>query len=314
MEKRILGCTGLEVSVLGFGGVELGMENVDVKKASILLNHALDSGINVIDSAECYKNSESLIGLTLAHRRQEFYIFTKCGHSTHPSFKDWDKNLITYSIDRSLKQLRTDYIDVIQLHGCPGDLLHEEYIIDELLAAQRAGKVRYIGYSGDGDDALQAIQSGVFDVLQTSINIADQSSIDLLLPEAINKKMGVIAKRPIGKAAWRVDSKARKNEQQPKHASEPSFRRKASHQIYAERLDVLKYDFLQNRDCDEDIGTALRFTAAVPGVHTAIVGTTNPRRFYQNNSLLETPISQHDYLAIRETWKANADMSWVSMN
>ena len=80
IEKRVFGRTGLEVSALGFGGAEIGFEAAAPATVAALLNEALDAGLNVVDTAECYLNSEELIGEAVSHRRDEFLLFTKCGH------------------------------------------------------------------------------------------------------------------------------------------------------------------------------------------------------------------------------------------
>src|SRR3954467_7061662 len=98
MEKRRLGKTDMEVSVLGFGGSEIGFENVSAEKVKELLESALDAGLNVIDTAECYRGSEELIGQTVAHRRRDFYLFTKCGHPKGvESRADWSLESILQS-------------------------------------------------------------------------------------------------------------------------------------------------------------------------------------------------------------------------
>src|SRR5881275_145818 len=109
MEKRALGKTGLEVTVLGFGGAEIGFERAEPGSVAQLLNGALDAGLNVIDTAECYVDSEEMIGRAVGHRRSEYYLFTKCGHAAGFDLPDWDTRLLEQSIDRSLTRLRTDY-------------------------------------------------------------------------------------------------------------------------------------------------------------------------------------------------------------
>src|SRR5579871_1881604 len=203
MEKRRLGKTNIEVTALGLGGAEIGRQHVPEKIVERLLNGALDAGLNVIDTAECYRKSEEMIGNTVSHRRKEYYLFTKCGHSSGLNMPNWDIGTLEKSIDRSLKRLKTDYIDVIQLHGCSRRLLQRGDVIAVLQRARDAGKVRYIGYSGDSKDALYALKCDAFDTLQTSLSIADQECLDLTLPVAAAKQVGVIVKRPIANVSWR---------------------------------------------------------------------------------------------------------------
>jgi aryl-alcohol dehydrogenase-like predicted oxidoreductase len=232
VEKRRLGRTGLMVSALGFGASELGLKRVGPKLAESILGRALDAGLNVIDTAECYGNSQELIGRAVGHRRNDFYILTKCGHASGLRFRDWTPALIEASIDRSLQRLRTEYIDVIQLHSCDESELRRGSVIEALKRARDKGKVRYLGYSGDGSAALYAVTSGVFDTLQISINIADQAALDSVLPEASARDIGVIAKRPIANAVWLSGS---------------WWSRALYSRSYRRRLRRLNYDFL-NRD------------------------------------------------------------------
>src|SRR5262245_45505119 len=107
MERRRLGRTGLRVSVLGFGGSEIGYEGASQATVDRLLGSALDAGLNVIDTAECYDNSEELIGAALGARRGQCLIFTKCGHAGGWGRPDWRLKPLLSSIERSLKRLRT---------------------------------------------------------------------------------------------------------------------------------------------------------------------------------------------------------------
>jgi aryl-alcohol dehydrogenase-like predicted oxidoreductase len=295
MEKRTLGKTGMEVSVLGFGGAEIGYQGVPFEQAKKLLDKALDAGLNVIDTAECYKNSEELIGRAIGSRRREYFLFTKCGHAAGFDMPDWDPVMLEQQIDRSLKRLQTDAVDLVQLHSCSKDILEKGDVIRVLEKARDAGKTRYIGYSGDGEDARYAINSGRFDTLQTSVNIADQEAIRLTLPLAQDKHMGVIAKRPIANAAWKTGSRPRD----------------AYHQPYWDRLQKLNYEFLKE-NLSESISIALRFTLAAPGVSTAIVGTTNPERWQENARLLDAgALSPEEFQMIRDRWDEVAEPDWV---
>jgi hypothetical protein len=295
MEKRKFGRTDMEVSILGFGGAEIGFQGISSETVERLLNSALDAGLNVIDTAECYKASEELIGKAVSHRRSEYYLFTKCGHASGFDLPDWDPKLLEQSIDRSLRRLKTDYVDLVHLHSCSEEVLRRGEVIEVLQRARDAGKTRYIGYSGDGQAALYAIRCGAFDSLQTSINIADQEAIELTLPEARERGIGVIAKRPIANACWLSGAKPADAYSQP----------------YWERLQKLDYPFLKDGP-EASIATALRFTLSLPGVCTAIVGTTKPERWRQNAALLEAgPLPAEQMAAIRERWRAVAGADWV---
>ena len=296
MEKRRLGKTGMDVSVLGFGGAEIGFEGATADTVEQLLNSALDAGLNVIDTAECYEGSEELIGKTVGRRRDEFFLFTKCGHPRGVGSEDWSIGSILESIERSLRRLQTDRLDLVQLHSCSESVLKKGDAISALQTARDRGYTRFIGYSGDSRAARFAVESGAFDTLQTSINIADQESIDLTVPIAREKEMGVIAKRPIANAAWKTG-----------HKPIDSYQH-----TYWDRLRKLDYEFIRGRSLEHSISHALRFTLAVPGVHTAIVGTTKPERWQQNAKLLEGgALSEADFKAIRERWDDVAPRTWV---
>src|SRR5579862_1028920 len=207
METRQFGNTDMRVSVLGFGGAEIGFEKAAPEVVARLLGDALDSGLNVIDTAECYPNSEELIGQAVAKRRKDYHLFTKCGHPEHYAKPDWRPESLLMTIQRSLQRLKTDRVDLVQLHSCSEADLRKGDVITALQEARTKGYTRYIGYSGDGQAARYAIECGAFDTLQTSVSIADQEALDLTLPLAHERHMGVIAKRPIANAVWRYPSK-----------------------------------------------------------------------------------------------------------
>ena len=295
MIRRALGRTGLEVSVLGFGGSEIGFEGTEVATVRRLLDDALAAGLNVVDTAECYGGSEALIGEALAGRRHDVHLFTKCGHFEGTGRDDWRPASLERSIARSLERLRTDHVDLLQLHTCSEEDLRRGEVIEVLERARARGQTRFVGYSGDGAAARYAVECGSFDTLQTSINVADQEAIELTVPAARARGVGVIAKRPIANAAWRTGRR-------PDNAY---------HHTYWERLQRLDYDVLR-RPPAESIGVALRFTAAIPGVHTLIVGTTRPGRWRENAAWLDDGVMPPpEFEGLRARWRAVADASWV---
>ena len=295
MERRPFGRTGLDVSVLGFGGSEIGFREVPAETVDTLLNGALDAGLNVIDTAECYKGSEELIGQAVAHRRGEYHLFTKCGHPEVMGDGDWTPVSLLATIERSLRRLRTDHLDLVQLHSCDEETLRRGEVIEALESAREKGHTRLIGYSGDGYAACYAVECGRFDALQTSVNVADQEAIDLTLPLAHERGMGVIVKRPIANAAWIHES----------------LEESAYPYVYWQRLKKLAYPFLAG-DPERAFATALRFTATAPAVDTMIVGTTRPERYAENAAHLAAGVlPEAEYQAIRARWKEVAEADWT---
>lgn len=294
METRPFGRTGIEVGVLGFGGSEIGFGSATQAEIDSLLNEALDAGCNVIDTAECYVDSEEKIGRAIGHRRDTFHLFTKTGHASGFSEPDWDPAMMAKQIDRSLVRLKTDRLDLIQLHSPSLESLREGTIIEVLKRAKEAGKVRFIGCSADNEPAIFAAECGAFDALQTSVNIADQEAIERHLPLAAAAGLGVVAKRPIANAAWI---------------------KKQGPNVYGHtywlRLQELDYPFL-SLPAAEAVAIALRFTLRQPGVATAIVGTEKPGRFLANlRALQSVPEDEDLYASIVDRWKAAAPGDWV---
>ena len=204
----------------------------------------------------------------------------------------WQPRALAWNIEESLRRLQTDSIDLIQLDGCSEKTLRRGEVIEALQRARQAGKARHIGYSGDGPAALYAIECGQFETLEISVNLADEEAIDLALPPAQKHNLGVIAKRPLANCLWSC------------LCPEDRVLR-----AYWERLQKLRYDFLNSKRALE---IALRFTLSASGVHTAIVGTTNPRHLREDADFVATGVldkSQFD--AIRARWRQVARPDWV---
>lgn len=290
IEHRILGRTGLSVSAVGFGGSETGYGGTSAREVARILNDAIDRGLNLIDTAACYGSGEEQLGVALAGRREKVVLMTKCGHAAGLAGGDWEPAMLAESIERSLKRLRTDHVDVMQFHSPDAATLADPRVIEVLTRARDAGKARFIGISADGESALKAVELGIFDTLQISVNIADQEAIDLAIHKAHERGMGIIAKRPLANAAWRADSKD------------------AYSAPYRERLATLDYDFMTRNDAG---AIALRFTLSVPGVTAAIVGTTRLGRFEQNARAASLgPLPADEYEKIRARWRVVGGDRW----
>lgn len=313
IEQRTFGDTELRVGVLGLGTAEIGFSGTDDATLDAILGTACEAGVNVIDSAAMYGDAEEKLGRLLVGRRDKFLIFSKCGRHLprlsgmqrglrkirrsvgnmlgQPPF-EWHPSTLRSNIDESLRRFRTDRIDVIQLHSCSEELLKRGEIIDTLLHAKRAGKVRYIGYSGDGSAALWAIRSGLFQSIQLSVNVADQQALDDIIPQALDAGLGIVAKRPVANAVWR-------------NAELPAD---VHLQVYWNRMRALGHPFAAKPDA---IATALKFTLQT-GVHTAIVGTTSLKHMRANiEALRDLTAPHHDYETIRQRWRHVARPEWA---
>jgi aryl-alcohol dehydrogenase-like predicted oxidoreductase len=277
-----LGNTGLKVSRLGAGLAEIGEEltMADVERAGRVLNTALDGGICFLDTAAGYLISEELVGRTIAHRRDEYVLATKCGAvGNKGTVKLWNAQAITDNIDRSLRRLRTDRLDLVQLHSCDVEVLKQGEATEALLAAKQAGKTRFVGYSGDNEAALWAVESGLFDTLQTSFSVVDQHARTRLFGPARARGMGIIVKRPIANGAWGASHSptADLNYEPMRTYGDEYFRRA---QVMAQMGGIPGAP-------DDRFLVALGFVMAHPEIDTAIVGTYNPAHMAANIEMVE---------------------------
>ena len=277
MESTTLGNTGLEVSRLGLGLAEIGSLSLnDLAQAASVLNQALDNGITFLDTAACYGSSEELVGNAVAHRRDEYVLATKCGHvSGEYEGQPWTADTVRDSIDRSLVRLKTDHLDLVQLHSCDMDTLKRGDATEALLRAKEAGKTRFVGYSGDNEEARWAVESGLFDTLQTSFNLVDQHARSKgLLDLAEERGMGVIAKRPIANGVWDTVASSRPYTDD-----------------YFKRARVLAGMGRIKGAPGDGVLLALGFVLAHPSIGTAIVGTSNPDHLLTNIQSVESGIT-----------------------
>jgi len=305
MEHRILGKTGLSVSVLGFGSAPIGFLKTDESAASKLLNGLLDSGINVIDTAAMYQGAEELIGRAIGHRRGDFVLVSKCGTKVQEfDASPFSPDLIAFTVDRALKRLQTDALDVMLLHSCDLKMLERGDALGALVKLRDAGKIKHVGYSGDNDAAEYAVTLADISVLETSISIADQHNIDVALAAAAARNVGVIAKRPIANAAW-------------KEISQQVGLYKSYAKTYTDRLAAMKIDpaalgFAGPLE-ESWPELALRFTLSQPGVHTAIIGTTKEINAKKNiDYAAKGPLPEETICEIRSAFgDADPEGKWT---
>lgn len=284
MQMVDFGNTGYKVSRLGAGLAEIGSELDfdDVEQAGSVLNSALDMGINFLDTAACYGISEELIGRTVANRRDEYVLVTKAGHARGGGLdgSDWTYETVRDSIDRSLRRMNTDYVDLVQLHSCGIPDLEKGDIIRALEDARDAGKTRMIGYSGDNEAAHWAVDSGVFATLQTSFNLVEQRGYTTgLLEKCADNGIGVIVKRPIAGATWGMAK------------SGMSSSRRGYDNTYLQRCQVVQRQGDVPGEPEDPIVATMGFTLAHPEIHVAIIGTKNPRHVASNINTLDDALN-----------------------
>ena len=296
MERVPFGSTGLKVSRLGVGLAEIGNELSfdEVNEAARVLNSALDAGINFLDTAACYSISEELVGRTVAHRRDEYILATKAGHVTGGyRGSPWTYQTVADSVDRSLTRMKTDHLDLVQLHSCGVDVLEKGDVVRALQDAKEAGKVRLVCYSGDNEAAHWAVDSGLFASLQTSFNLTDQGGrVTGLLRKASQRGMGVVVKRPIGGATW---AKARADGARANRNYDSQYLERARQMAAAGSLPG---------EPGDPVLLALGFTFAHDEVDVVIVGTKDPEHMASNIAIVESglPVSQEAVKELHARW------------
>ena len=209
MRYRILGRTGLRGSVVGLGTWQFGGEwgrDFSPAEADAILDAAAESGINLIDTAECYGDhlSERLVGDYLArHDRSRWIVATKFGHRFHGFMNrtdDFSVDGVRAQLEASLRALRVDTIDLYQFHSGSDEIFQSEKLWTMLAEQKRAGKIRHLGVSilqkGSELQAREAARFGA-EVLQVFYNRLDRRPEQIFFPHARRENLGVIARVPL---------------------------------------------------------------------------------------------------------------------
>jgi aryl-alcohol dehydrogenase-like predicted oxidoreductase len=296
LPKRILGRTGLPMTTLGFGALELRGMVAGVGRPLTpgpperILNAVLDAGINYIDVAVDYGEAEGHIGRCIASRRQEFFLASKCGCPLDvtkftpsertrfgvplPRLHDYSRKNIIDAVHQSLGRMQTDYLDVVQFHFSPAKaVLEHEGAIETLHDLQRAGKIRFLGCSSILPHLTDHIAMGVFDVLQIPYS-ALQPEHEAAITAAAKAGAGIVIRGGVARGepgagqgsanVWQLWEKAKMDE------------------------------LLEGMSATEFM---LRFTITNPDVHTAIVGTLNPAHLHENiTAVLQGPLPASVYI------------------
>jgi aryl-alcohol dehydrogenase-like predicted oxidoreductase len=309
LPKATLGRTGLEVTKLGYGAMELrGLEHfrrLSASEASALLGGVLDSGINYIDTSPDYGYSEAQIGQHISHRRSEFYLATKCGcpiESPDVPFEDrkphdFTRENIRAGVEQSLERMKTDHLDVVQFHLSPSrTVLETNDSLAELEALRTEGKVRFIGMSGTIPELEEHIEMGVFDVLQIPYSVVEREH-EALIHEAARRGAGIVIRGGVARGIMLKDESI--IDDYPAFL-QASFR--ARRRLWQEtKID----DLLDGMTPMEFM---LRFTISNLDMSTTIVGTANPAHLQGNvQAAAKGPLPDDLYAEAKRRFSASAE-------
>ncbi len=272
LEQRVLGRTELPVTVLGYGAMELrnadwpGARPVDPKQADRILNQVLDSGINFIDTSPDYGDSEESIGRAIAHRRSEFFLASKCGclpdidpEAPRPTPHVFTHENIVAVVERSLRRMRTDHLDVLQFHVSPSrELLEREDAVDTLIGLRDEGKIRFIGCSSTMPNLVDHIEMGVFDEFQIPYSALEREH-EHLMTRAAEAGAGIVVRGGVARG-----------EPGTGQGTEAKWG----------RWDTAGLDELLDGESRTEF--MMRFTISHPAMATTIVGTLNPDHLARN--------------------------------
>lgn len=268
MKKRALGKTGLSVSEIAFGGVEIGIPyGIGIKTADDMLSQndaikllhaALDGGINFYDTARLYGESEAIMGKAFEDRRNKIVLSTKCKH-----FRDADgkipgyeklKVIIESSLNESLGALRTDYVDVFMLHQGDKEILENEAVSKIFGELKQSGRIRATGVSTyTAAESKLAIESGAYEVIQLPFNLMDQRQKEVF-SLAAEKGVGIIIRSVLLKGL--LSSKGRN--------LHPELKAVEDH--------VKKYKMLMDSSINELPTLATKFALSFKEVSSVLVG------------------------------------------
>jgi aryl-alcohol dehydrogenase-like predicted oxidoreductase len=283
---RTLGGTGADVTILGYGAMELrggphGPEIAD-EEAGRLLNAVLDGGINLIDTSPDYGRSEELIGTFIGHRRDEFFLASKCGcpiefpaDASPPYPHDYSPRNVRADVEQSLRRLRTDYLDLVQVHMSPSKAtLEQNHTVETLKELQAEGRLRFIGMSGILPNLPDHVAMGVFDVFQIPYS-AVQRDHEELITEAADAGAGTFIRGGAARGAASED----KNWQTGPLSQDPG--------VGQWNWETSGIAGLLSEAGMSNMEFVLRFTLSHPGLSTTIVGTSNPAHLASNLSVAE---------------------------
>ncbi len=287
MRTRKLGKDGPEVPVICFGAWPIGggMGDVDERQAIAATHASIDSGVTFIDTAESYRTSEGILGRALEGRRGDVFLATKLSG-------DHSVEHIRKALANSLKALRTDYVDLYQIHG-PKPEWPIEDTMGELVRFRDEGKVRYLGVSNfSAEQTEEALQHGSINSSQPRFNMVQSDARENLLPYCLERGIGVIAHSPLAKGLltgkYRAGHQFPEGDERHNHLNYPAPVMNRAFGI-AESLRAWASD--HGRSLAD---LAIAWTLAHPSVTSSIVGAKTPEQARMNAAAGDWELSESD--------------------
>ncbi len=291
LTKRSLGRTGLEVTTLGYGAMEVrgsriwGGRPVTEAQAETILNAVLDTGINFIDTSNDYGRSEEFIGKYLNTRRDEYFLATKCGctvvekdEHTDDTPHVWTRENLFRGLHESLERMKTDYVDVMQLHNPTVEQVQNGDLVAVLEEMKAQGKVRWIGCSSTLPHLTTYIAADLFDVYQIPYSGLERLH-ENVLTEAASAGAGVIDRGGVARG-------------------EPGAGLGSTDRWL--KFEEAKLDELREEG-ETRTAFLLRFLLSHPDIHTTIVGTLIPEHLRENAAIAERgPLAAEVYAEAKE--------------
>lgn len=316
MKYRDFGKTGLKVSEVGFGGWAIGGNQhgnsygtTDDNASLAAIQQAIESGCNFFDTADVYGrgHSEELLGKALRNRRDKLFIATKVGSDFYQGlgFQTFSSRYIRFALEKSLERLKTDYIDVYQLHNPPLKLINQESTYSLFNTLKREGKIRAWGLSiFDPTEGLTALKVGQPDSLQVVYNIFHTRAAEILFPAAFQSGCAIIAREPLANGFLSA-----------KYDTSTKFERGDIRQqwrqdyINARVAAAKKLSFLTKPGSRTLIQACVGYTLLPEAVSVVIPGIKTPQQAAENLATCETPSLTSEELAlIKELQKRNFDL------
>jgi aryl-alcohol dehydrogenase-like predicted oxidoreductase len=306
MQYRELGRTGWKVSTVSFGAWAIGGSwgNVDDKESLAALHRSIDLGVNFVDTADVYGDgrSERLVAQLRRERREEIFVATKAGRRLDPHVAGgYSRANLTAFVERSLKNLNTEAIDLLQLHCPPTELYYmpETFaVLDDLV---HAGKLRYYGVSVEKvEEALKAVEYPNVQTVQIIFNIFRQRPAELFFAEALRRKVGILARVPLASGLLTGKLSAGSNFEADDHRS---FNRHGESFDRGETFSGV--DYKTGLEAVEELRAlvpagwsmpqfALRWILMFDAVTCTIPGAKNPTQAEDNVKAADMPALDHD--------------------